>query len=513
MRGAAAWAGPAAVVLGILLARNTWLFTVPEYEDADLGAYSIQVEQARRFTLLVGNYSREKFNHPGPAFLYVQAWGEDVWFAATRLVPAAWNGQVAGIYLLSAFFAASAAVTVGRWGGMRAGLLALAAVGLLGALHPSVFSSIWMPYEYVPAYLAFLVAVASVTAGRTKDAWLAALAGWFLIHGHACFLCFVPLLALAAVAVRLVPYARSRTWPRLPRRVWLPVAVISAVFALPIVIELARAWPGNFGQYFAYSGSAQSGGHPAAAVARYVLWFWWPHAPTALASAAAAAALTLAAAAAWRLPDGPVRRLSLALLAVDAVSTVAFVGYAVAGVDELNQYYIGYFYWTAPLLALLVLGLAGAELLARAGQQTALATAGAVALGCCAAFAVAPQTGLTTDHADPANPTATGPVADPSLPAGVARIGAVAAGRPAVLSFSHDAWPAVTGILVAAERTGVKACVADPRWEFMMTPQFICTGAELEAGQRFSVWVPGEAPKGAPVVARLRRGIVTDGPM
>ena len=70
---ALAWAGPFGVVLGILLARNAWLFSVPVYEDADMGAYSIQVEQARRFALLVGNYSREKFNHPGPAFLYVQA--------------------------------------------------------------------------------------------------------------------------------------------------------------------------------------------------------------------------------------------------------------------------------------------------------------------------------------------------------------------------------------------------------------------------------------------------------
>src|SRR6185437_13578817 len=66
---ALAWAGPFGVMLGILLARNAWLFSVPAYEDADMGAYSIQVEQARRFALLVGNYSREKFNHPGPAFL------------------------------------------------------------------------------------------------------------------------------------------------------------------------------------------------------------------------------------------------------------------------------------------------------------------------------------------------------------------------------------------------------------------------------------------------------------
>jgi hypothetical protein len=98
-------------VLGILLVRNAWMFSVPVYEDADMGAYSIQVEQARRFALLVGNYSREKFNHPGPAFLYVQAWGEDLFYGLLRVVPAAWNGEVVGLYLLSAFFAACVVVT------------------------------------------------------------------------------------------------------------------------------------------------------------------------------------------------------------------------------------------------------------------------------------------------------------------------------------------------------------------------------------------------------------------
>jgi hypothetical protein len=80
-----------------------------------------------------------------------------------------------------------------------------------------------------------------------------------------------------------------------------------------------------------------------------------------------------------------------------------------------------------------------------------------------------------------------------------------------VLSFPRAAWPAVTGILVQAERTGVPACVAGPAWEFMMTSQFICTGKEMAGGERFSVWAPGSVPRGMPVVFRLRRGIVAYG--
>src|SRR5271167_462612 len=79
---AIAWAVPFALVLAVLLVRNAFLFGTPEYEDADMAANSILIEQARRFTLLVGHYSRYHFNHPGPAFLYVQAWGESLFYDA-----------------------------------------------------------------------------------------------------------------------------------------------------------------------------------------------------------------------------------------------------------------------------------------------------------------------------------------------------------------------------------------------------------------------------------------------
>ena len=112
---AIAWAFPFALVLGVLLVRNAFLFSTPEYEDADMGANSILIEQARRFSLLVGNYSREHFNHPGPAFLYVQAWGESLFYDALHVVPTPWNGQLIGLYLLNALFAASVVAVGYGW--------------------------------------------------------------------------------------------------------------------------------------------------------------------------------------------------------------------------------------------------------------------------------------------------------------------------------------------------------------------------------------------------------------
>jgi hypothetical protein len=505
---AIAWAVPFALVLVVLLVRNAFLFSTPEYEDADMGADSILIEQARRFSLLVGNYSREHFNHPGPAFLYVQAWGESLFYDALHLVPTPWNGQLIGLYALSALFAASVVAVGHGWTrSLRGAAATLAVVALFGALHPSMFSSDWMPYVYMPAYFAFVVAIASVAAGRTQDCWLAALAGWFLIHGHASFLIFVPVLACAAVAAVLWRRWREDAALFSPpaRRVWIPVAAISAVFALPIAIELALHWPGNFGKYFAYSSSSKSGGHTLIQLARYVLWFWWPHAHAwAVPIILVAVALLLT----WRLPSGPLRRFCGSLLAVDAISTLLFIAYAAVGVDFLSDYYIGYFYWSAPLLVILAIALAATELLP--GQLAAVAAV-AAAVAAATAFAVTPLTQFDLAHVDPETPSVTGPVTDPTLAAGTAALAAKADGRPLVFRFGNNAWPAVTGLLVQSERTGVTACVADPNWAFMMTEQFICTPAELREGESFVVYPPGPVPPGSTVVYRLRRGIVTAG--
>ena len=54
-------------------------------------------------------------------------------------------------------------------------------------------------------YVAFVVAAGSVAAGRARDAWIMALAGWFLINGHVCFLLFVPVITCAVLAAVLWP--------------------------------------------------------------------------------------------------------------------------------------------------------------------------------------------------------------------------------------------------------------------------------------------------------------------
>ena len=265
------WAIPFTLLFVLLCVRNRFLFTTRLYEQGDAGADSILIEQAKHFTLLVGNYSREGFNHPGPAYMYVQAFGEYLFQDALHLVPTAWNAHMLSVFALDCTFVALAVGVVYGWTRSLRGAAACFAVFTAFAIaYPPIVNSDWMPYLYVLAYMVFVLAAGSVAGGRAQDAWILALTGWFLIHGHACFLLFVPALTMVVLAAVLWPRrhtlrASAGDFFHEQRGVWIPVAVISAVFALPIVVNLVLHWPGDFGKYISYGGSGRAGRSRAAA--------------------------------------------------------------------------------------------------------------------------------------------------------------------------------------------------------------------------------------------------------
>jgi hypothetical protein len=344
--------------------------------------------------------------------------------------------------------------------------------------------------------MVFIMAAGSVAAGRAQDAWIFALTGWFLIHGHACFLLFVPAVTAAVAAALIWPRRRglrasARRFFREQRRNWIPAAAISALFVLPILVNLALHWPGDFGKYISYGGSGRAGGHGARPVIEYALWFWWPHHHAWLAPLLGYAAAF--AAVRWLCP-ARLRGFGLALLAVNVVSSLAFLLYAAVGIDDLTEYYIGYFYWSAPLVTVLVLVLAALEAVPRTRALTRLSTGAALAAAVAgvAVLAVIPgtRTGSTNDI-------------DQALPRVVATLAARAPGQMIVLHIDHPAWVETAGFLVQAERTGVRACLDDPWFTFLMTRQFICTPAEAASGRAYWFYTPGGLPPHAPVLLRF----------
>lgn len=517
------WLGTFAAMAGFLLLRSRFLFTTRLYPSADPADNSILVTQALHFTLLHGNYSREGFFHPGPAYLYLMAAGQWLFSDVTHLTPTAWNGQLIAILLLNSALVAAIAWIAGGWAGSVWAAVAAVAV-ILGfaaalsaevpsALNPEILASNWMPDVYVPTFLAFLVAAASVAAGRTAHLWLLAATGWLLIHGHVEFLFFVPVI-VAAVAVgalwpaRRAPWAAVRRFLREGSSHWVPAAAISAVFALPIAVDLATAWPGQFGKYLSYGRSPHAGHHPAGQAARYLLWYWAPGPAWAgllVMASLAAAALAMAlvapfpAAAPTAAPAaaGGLRRFLLAALGISAVTTVAMAYYAAEGIDDLSARYVGFFYWSVPLMTLLVLvtGLTAA-CRGRAVTRAIVTAALVLALG---AAAITP--GLRADVHD----------SEPALAPALAALAARVPGRLIVLEVAPGTAYDADGLVVQAERSGAPICLSGQYfWVFAVTSQFICGPRQDATGIRYQLHrLPYTAKSGLPVIARLRYSVLT----
>jgi hypothetical protein len=446
-----------AAVFGVLVFRNRFLFTTPLYELGDSGANSIIVGQAKHFGLLVGNYSRQGFSHPGPAYFYVQAAGEWLFHDLLRIVPTPWNGQLLAIYALNA--ALLATVTMIAASHFRAGWAVLVLAGLV-AWQPATLNNAWMPFLYVMSFLLLLVASASVAAGRAEHLWAVALASGLLIHGHVVFLLFVPVVAGCALIWLRVHHGFDR-------RAWAIAGGIFAVFLIPLLLNTFLHWPGEFGKYFGYGSSDAAGSRSVAKSLGYVFWYWWPFATPVIVGAIVVTAL-VAAAATIREP------FVRAGLCLSGLVTLVLAYYAYAGIDDLSQPYMGYFYWSVPIFVLAALALWLAERLPAPRYQAPLIAA--ILL-----LAVAPGVrSWTGDH-------------DPSVPNTLRALKSYAAGRPLVVEIADPyLGPEVTGLLYWAHRDGFRACLRDPKWSFIATPDYICSRAEVANGVTVSRWETSE---------------------
>jgi hypothetical protein len=494
------WAGTFVIFTVVLVVRNAFLFSTRVYEMADLAANSILIEQARRFQLLVGDYSRLGFHHPGPAYLYVQAAGEQVFYYWLHVVPTPWNGQVLMVFMLNAAFLAMGVTVCYGWRqDLLTALGALAVFGWFTAIHPAAMSSDWLSYEYVVPFLVFMVAAASVAAGHGRDAWIMTLSGWLLIHGQATFLLFIPVITLVVLVaigwrVRRAPLAGVAGFFRDQRRIWVPVVAISAVFLLPIVLELILHWPGYFKDYLTYSSSTIAGGHSLHRSIRYVLWYWWTG-RHALWLAVFLYLLAIAATVMAGVRRSPLTGFLVSLLAVDVVTSLVMVWYTDNSIDQIDQQYIGYFYWGAVALPILVVALALTDALARqpvVALMGTLAAAGAVVITV-TAFAVQPFTRTGITYSDPAV-AASGRDTDPLLPQAIALMTKDSPRRPLVLHLGRATWSSAVGLLILAEREGVPACLAGNKYEFIVTSEFVCSVAQVNQGANYNLMPPDWTP-------------------
>lgn len=439
-----------------LLVSSRDLFTRMVYEEGDGATISIQVLAAKDFELLVGNYSRVGFHHPGPALIYVHAFGEWLFYDVLRLVPSPWNGQAIAILLFNAAMVALALSIVYAWYPSWRLVAGLGGVSLLFlAAYHGLLSGIGLPSVYFAPFLLFLVAVSSVVAGRAGHLWAGALAGGLLIHGHAEFLFFVSLLGGAGL------YLVWRRKLAVADKDWWLFGGIAALFAFPIVLNTIVNFPGELPKYVGYGGG--HGIHLPWTAVSYTVQFWGPNRVFGFVILVGLFVLVSLVARGERfLTCG---------LAFCAAALALMAAYAMIGIDQIDEAYIGYFSYAIPLFMflLLLVGLA---------QRVGWLKHAAVGL-LVAGLVVSGMTNSLTNR----RPEMGG------VPATVAAMAEVAGERSIVLERRpHEAWAEVVALVLSGARGDVRVCADDAaRMELLVTAAFICTPSELSTGARFTV--------------------------
>lgn len=504
------WSVTFSAIVVILLTRGGFLFTTPLHESGDTASNSILVIQAEHFTLLHGNYSREGFFHPGPGYIYILAAGQAFFYGLLHAVPTPWNGQLIAVAIANSAMVATVVWLIHSWTRSAWATLA-AAVAVLGYLdaHPLIIASAWMPFLYVPTFFCFIVSAASVAAGRSGHLWVLAATGCLLIHGHACFLLFVPVIvaATAAAAVLLSagspPLTAIRRFFRERKAHWIPAVVTGLLFAVPVIADVILHWPGQFGAYLGYARSGRAGHHDLLTALRYLLWYWWPHRGwIGLAVGLSVGLSALALGVSLRVADPALRRFLLAALGMNALVSVLMLYYAMRGIDDLRYPYMGYFYWSVPVLTLIVMviGLVAVVSGTRSRQRVpvtvVIVTAALAAI--CAAFVVS---GMRMDVRDN----------ERVLVPAMASLAARDPGRPIIFHTAPKVQADALGLVLQAERTGVRACLSGPYLQaFFATSEFTCDARDYATG--VSYWMhdlPYQAGRGVTVVARLRYSEIT----
>jgi hypothetical protein len=241
----------AAFVL-LVLALNASLFTRPVVEIGDYAANSLLVHEAKHFRLMTGHYSRWRFQHPGPAFLYLFALGEFVFYDLLHVVPAPYNGQLLITILFNGALLAAALYVIRRH--VRFSVpLALLATALVTVMvnrtgPPSMLISNWMPDVLLFPFLLFAVSAASVLAGETRHLPLLAFSGMLLIHAHFAQFLFVGVIGgvtVACILGRALWRGSFRQFLSENWRAFAAAAAIVFIFAFPPLLELLVDRPNN----------------------------------------------------------------------------------------------------------------------------------------------------------------------------------------------------------------------------------------------------------------------------
>lgn len=458
------------------------------YEVGDFAANSLLIQDAKHLHLAVGNYSRVGFNHPGPAILYVLAFGELILHDWLHLVASPLSGQIAAGCLYNAAWITLIVALVRRSGAALVPALLFGAVAVLMIARSdhAIVNGIWFPHLYVLPYAAMLVAIARLVHGHADSLKALAVASGFLINGHVSFVPMLGVILLVVLAANLLMTRDDRAmrvlsagWLRAHRRALLAAVGILLLFFVPLIVATIRHWPGPVADYLRFGHDNK--GNTLEQTVRYVAAYWG-----AGPSIACGLALLLLLLADRRgSVDSGIATAARALGAAFVAATVAVLFYVKVGVDNLDYNYIALFYYAVPALACALLALVAFQSGGPGMAKTAIAAVLALwALG-----------GIW--HQVKQDPMYTVFYNRPDIPALYDGLRALPGSGRIVLDLEQkdetwgEIWGHVLGLQAYAKRRHVDLVCVNEHWHISFTRAGQCTPEEVAHNRRYDVHQAG----------------------
>ena len=323
------------------------------YEQADIAANGLLIQDAKSLHLLVGNYSRLGFNHPGPAILYVLAFGELIFYDWLHLV----NSPIAGQTIAAAFYNTFWITLIFKQirqitGSIISSVLTISVFLLTTTfLDKEILTSLWFPYLYFFPFAAFLVSISRLVNGKTESLFTVALSAGFLINGH---VCFIPLIGIIFFIITIFNYCISRknsTYIRILSKNFFyinkkPIIasfIILILFFMPLLLQTILHFPGPVPDYIAFS--KQPKVHTLWEIFNYVSFYWKGNVFFLIGIIVSLAMYFKCAT--------DVRSILITFFA----ATFSAFFYAKYGIDDLNKTYIEVFYEAVPALLVALMSL------------------------------------------------------------------------------------------------------------------------------------------------------------
>jgi len=242
-------------------------------EFADFANNALRIRDAKKFHEIYGNWSRYGFYHPGPAFWYLYAAGESVFFDWLHIVSSPPFAHILTGTIFQSLCASAAIYYLSRRFGFVVAPWALAILIVHWHFMLGAPTSIWPPHVLFGPVLLLIVFAAGTASGDNKALPILVFAGGMLVHGHVAQPLLVGPIGGIAIAIWAIEKQRHKSWSGASLALGLSAA-IALLFLLPILIDAMKGSNSNIAHILGHLHASSGARHNLRQGVGYFLSFF-----------------------------------------------------------------------------------------------------------------------------------------------------------------------------------------------------------------------------------------------